>query len=115
MPTPIAIYLAVLGALLALGVMISGASARFGVPLMLAFLIIGMLAGENGIGRIAFSDYRLTFDIGVTALVLILFDGGFNTPLARIRGAIAPAIGLATFGVAAGATLVGLVVHLLFA
>ena len=114
MPTPIALYLTILGALLAAGVMVSRTSARFGIPLLLAFLAIGMLAGENGVGHISFSNYQLGFDIGVTALVLILFDGGFNTPAPQIRAAVLPSILLATVGVAASAMLVGLFVHLLF-
>ena len=61
------------------GVLLSRASARFGVPALLTFLALGMLAGEQGIGRIFFSNYHLSFDISITALVLILFDGGFNT------------------------------------
>jgi cell volume regulation protein A len=114
MPTPIALYLTILGALLAVGVMVSRTSARFGIPLLLAFLSIGILAGENGIARISFSNYQLSFDIGVTALVLILFDGGFNTPVSRVRSAVLPSLLHATLGVAASAALIGLFVHLLF-
>ncbi|HJU29198.1 MAG TPA: potassium/proton antiporter, partial [Candidatus Binataceae bacterium] len=112
MPTPIGLYLTALGIVLVSGVLLSRASAGLGVPALLAFLAIGMLAGENGLG-IRFNDYRLTFDISITALVLILFDGGLNTPLRVIRTAVAPAIVLATAGVVASALLVGLIVHLL--
>jgi potassium/hydrogen antiporter len=114
MPTLIATYLTVVGALLLVGVFLSRASARFGVPALLAFLVLGMLAGGEGLGRIFFSNYHLSFDIGVTALVLILFDGGFNTPAARIRSSLLPALALATIGVVGSAGLVGLLVHSLF-
>jgi cell volume regulation protein A len=113
-PTSIATYLTVLGALLVAGVLLSRASARFGVPALLTFLALGMLAGEEGIGRFFFSNYHLSFDISITALVLILFDGGFNTPAARIRSGLAPALTLATLGVVGSSALVGLVVHLVF-
>ena len=81
------------------GIVLSRASARFGVPALLTFLALGMLAGEEGIGRIFFNNYHLSFDVSITALVLILFDGGFNTPAVRIRSGMVPALTLATLGV----------------
>jgi cell volume regulation protein A len=84
------------------------------VPALLAFLALGMLAGEDGIGGIGFNNYHLSFDISVTALVLILFDGGFNTPAVTIRSGLIPALTLATLGVLGSSALVGWVVHLLF-
>jgi cell volume regulation protein A len=113
MPTPIGLYLMALGMVLAGGVLLSRVSAGFGMPALLAFLAIGMLVGENGIG-IPFDNYRLGFDVSITALVLILFDGGLNTPVHMTRTALVPAIALATVGVVASAALVGLIVRLLF-
>ena len=78
---------------------------RIGIPAFLAFLALGMIAGEQGIGRIAFENYRLSFDLGTLALVLILFDGGLNTPTSRLREAVLPAAVLATIGVAVTAIL----------
>jgi cell volume regulation protein A len=78
------------------GVLLSRTSAMFGVPALLTFLALGVLTGEEGIGRIFFDNYYLTFDISITALVLILFDGGFNTPAVRIRSGLMPALTLAT-------------------
>jgi len=72
---------------------------RIGVPALLAFLGLGMIVGEQGIGRIAFHDYRLSFNLGTLSLLVILFDGGLNTPAKRIREAILPAALLATIGV----------------
>lgn len=114
MPTPIAARLALVGLLLIAAILLSRASARFGVPALLSFVGLGMLAGEDGLGRFVFNDYRLSFDVGITALILILFDGGFNTPRSRVREGMLPALLLATVGVLATAALTGLAVHLLF-
>ncbi|MEZ5456033.1 MAG: hypothetical protein R3F04_07960 [Lysobacteraceae bacterium] len=57
---------------------------------------LGMLAGEDGVGGIAFDDYRLTYAVGSLALAVILFDGGLRTRLDQVRGAIAPSITLAS-------------------
>lgn len=86
-------------ALLLLGIISSLIARRFGAPLLLIFLVIGMLAGENGPGGIKFNDYRLTYLIGSLSLAIILFDGGLRTRLANLRGVIAPAATLATIGV----------------
>lgn len=108
-PTAIALALTVLGVLLALSALSSRASARAGLPVILLFLAIGMLAGSDGIGGIEFDDYPLAFRIGTAALVLILFDGGLNTTTADIRRSFAPAGVLATVGVVATAGMVALV------
>lgn len=107
-PLPTAAFLGVAGLLLALGVLSVRASQRFGIPLALAFLGVGVLAGSEGLGGIEFEDYGFAFRVGTTALVLILFEGGLNTPSASIRRVLAPAAALATVGVAGTALLVGL-------
>jgi cell volume regulation protein A len=101
-PTLTAFLLVVLGVLLAASAAVSRVS-RFGVPVVLLFLALGMLAGSEGIGRIPFEDYALTFRVGVVALVLILFDAGLNTRPTTLRAVAAPATMLATVGVAATA------------
>ena len=73
----------------------------------LVFLVIGMLAGSDGFGGIEFADYRFAFRIGTAALVLILFDGGLNTPLESLRRVWAPAGLLATVGVVGTAVVAG--------
>jgi cell volume regulation protein A len=106
--------------LLAIGVLVLAAviagrvSSRSGVPVLVLFLGLGMLAGSEGIGGIHFENYSLTYRIGTLALVLILFDGGLRTPISVVRGGVAPAAALATVGVvvtagivAAGARLLG--------
>ena len=88
------------GAVLVLaGIMSSLVALRFGAPLLLVFLLVGMLAGESGIGGIKFDDVRLAYTVGSVALALILFDGGLRTRLATFRNVLAPAGMLATVGV----------------
>ena len=112
-PEATALLLTTCGLLLAISVLFSRASQRFGVPIALLFLGVGMLAGSEGIGGIAFNDYQFAFRIGVLALALILFDGGLNTPLDAVRRAVGPAGVLATIGVAGTATLVAVGAHYL--
>ena len=79
------------GAVLVLaGIMSSLVALRFGAPLLLVFLLVGMLAGESGIGGIKFDDVRLAYTVGSVALGLILFDGGLRTRLATFRNVLAP-------------------------
>jgi potassium/hydrogen antiporter len=107
-PLPTAIALAIMGVLLAVSVLASRASGRLGVPLVLLFLLVGVLAGSEGVGGIPFEDYRLTFRVGTVALVLILFDGGLNSAIGSIRRVLAPASVLATLGVAGTAGVMAL-------
>ena len=100
------------GLLLTVAVTFSRASARLGVPLALGFLLIGVLAGSEGIGRIPFENYHITYQIGTAALVLILFDGGLNTPVGALREVVAPAAVLATVGVVLTALVTAVAVHL---
>src|SRR6476469_3139313 len=98
-PNATALLLTTCGLLLAVSVVFSRASQRAGVPIALLFLLVGMLAGSEGVGGIAFEDYPFAFRLGALALALILFDGGLNTPLAALRRTWAPASVLATVGV----------------
>jgi len=111
-PAATALLLTTCGLLLGVSVLFSRASQRIGVPIALLFLLIGMLAGSEGIGGIAFEDYGFAFRIGTVALALILFDGGLNTPLQAIRRSAAPAGLLATVGVVLTGALVAIPAHL---
>jgi potassium/hydrogen antiporter len=89
-----------LGSLLVLaGILSSLIAFRFGAPLLLVFLLVGMLAGEGGPGGIKFDDVRTTYTVGSIALALILFDGGLRTRFATFRNVLAPSMLLATVGV----------------
>jgi cell volume regulation protein A len=99
-------------ALVAFSILLGQLSSRFGAPLLLVFLAIGMLAGEDGPGGILFSDYNSAFVIGSLALAVILFDGGLRTSRDTLRLALGPAAALASVGVAVTALLVGLVAAL---
>jgi cell volume regulation protein A len=113
--TGTAISIALFGTLLLLSVLSSRAAERTGLPLSLLFLGVGMLAGSEGLGLIAFENYDLAYRLGSLALALILFDGGLNTPVRTVRQVFWPATVLATVGVlvtaavlAGGAYLLGL-------
>jgi cell volume regulation protein A len=93
------LVLAAVGLLLLLAGLASPLPNRFGVPVLLLFLLLGMLAGSEGLGGIPFEDYGLAFRLGNVALALILFDGGLNTPLALVRRVAARASLLATLSV----------------
>jgi cell volume regulation protein A len=95
-----------LGALLVLaGILSSLVAMRFGAPLLLVFLLIGMLAGENGPGGIKFDDVQSTYVVGSIALALILFDGGLRTRATTFRSVLGPSVTLATAGVLLTAAL----------
>ena len=112
-PLATALLLATFGVLMGISVLFSRASERFGIPIALIFLAIGMAAGSEGVGGIAFENYQFAFRLGTVALVLILFDGGLNTPLSSVRLAARPAATLATVGVAGTAGVVAWGAHLL--
>lgn len=94
--------------LLLLGIASSKISARLGVPVLVLFLLLGMLAGSEGIGGLEFENYELAHGIGTLALVMILFDGGLSTSLSAIRQAWKPSVLLATWGVLVTAVITGL-------
>ncbi|MEQ8206626.1 MAG: potassium/proton antiporter [Woeseia sp.] len=83
-------------------------SHRLGAPILLLVLIGGMLAGEDGPGRVQFSDFSAAYQVGGVALAVILFAGGLETNLRELRGARLPATLLATVGVVVTAAVVGL-------
>ena len=88
-------------------------SLRFGAPLLLVFLGVGLLAGEDGLG-IHFDNLRAAYFVGSVALAIILFDSGYVTRLAMLRLAALPALALATVGVVLTAVLVGFAAQAIF-
>lgn len=112
-PATTAAILAAVGLLLVLAGLASPISRSLGVPALVLFLGLGVLAGSEGIGGIWFDDYGLAYRLGTLALVLILFDGGLNTSAAVVRRAALPAGLLATVAVALTAAGMALVAHVL--
>jgi cell volume regulation protein A len=100
--------------LIAVAVFTSLISFRFGAPLLLVFLAIGLLAGQDGLGGIEFNNGRAAFFIGSVALAIILFDSGFETRVATLRQAGLPAALLATVGVVITALVLGLMAQAVF-
>lgn len=94
--------------LLLASVLVSKISDRFGVPALLLFLILGMLAGSDGPGGIYFDDPALAQFVGVIALVLILFSGGLDTEWDQVRPVTKEGLLLSTMGVFITALVVGL-------
>jgi potassium/hydrogen antiporter len=106
--------LILLGAfLLLLSIFVGLVSSRIGAPLLLGFLALGMVFGEDGPGGILFDNYFAAYVIGSIALAIILFDGGLRTDLGNFRRAARPAILLASVGVVVTAVLTGAAAHLL--
>jgi cell volume regulation protein A len=102
------IYLATLvGTALVLAAAFSSLIAfRFGAPLLLLFLGLGLAAGTDGLG-IEFDNARLAYFVGALALAVILFESGFGTPVTALRQAAMPALSLATIGVVITTILFG--------
>ena len=98
----------VTGVLLLVGILSSKLSTRLGMPVLVVFLLVGMLAGSEGLGGIDFEDYKLAHAIGTLALAIILFDGGLGTSTAAIRISWKPSVVLATVGVGITAGITGL-------
>ena len=85
---------------------------RYGAPLLLLFLGIGLAAGTDGLG-IEFDDAPLAYLVGSVCLAIILFESGFGTPLNALKQAAAPALALATAGVVLTVAIFGAAAHFL--
>lgn len=105
-------FLLVGSLLMFFSIAIGKASSRFGVPVLLFFLLVGFIAGSDGLDIVEFDNPKLAQYVGVLALVIILFSGGMDTRFADIRPVIAPGLVLATAGVLITALICGTFVYL---
>jgi potassium/hydrogen antiporter len=104
-------FILVGSSLLIVSILTSFAAVRFGTPLLLIFLGVGLLAGEDGIGGLVYNDAHGAFLIGSAALAVILFESGLDTRWSTYRLAAAPAMALSTAGVAITTAIIGAVAH----
>jgi potassium/hydrogen antiporter len=102
------------GVLLVVALAASVFAARLRLPALLLILVVGMAAGSDGAGLLAFDNYGLARQIGTIALALILFDGGLSSGFAKIQPVIGPALRLAVGGTAITALVSGLAASALF-
>lgn len=100
--------------LLLISVIAGKTTSKLGVPILIFFLIVGILAGSEGIGRIHFDNVAIAQFIGITALNFILFSGGLDTNLESVRPVMGRGIALSTLGVFLTALSVGVFVHYVF-
>jgi potassium/hydrogen antiporter len=110
MPASIDIIFIVFSSLIILSILTIKLSNRFGIPSLVLFLAIGMLAGSDGLGGITFDNPSLVRSLGITALVLILFSGGLDTEWSAVRPIIWQGLSLSTIGVLITALLIGVFV-----
>jgi cell volume regulation protein A len=100
-----------IGALLIISVFATKATSKFGVPILLIFIVIGILCGSEGILGIPFNDSVLTKNLGTIALIYILFSGGLSSSPATVKPIWKQGVVLATVGVFLSAAIMTALVH----
>ncbi len=97
--------------ILLLSVLLSKSSSRFGLPILIIFMLVGMVAGSEGLGGIHFESYELTHSLSLIALCLIIFSGGIETEIKDIKGNLARGIILSSVGIFLTTGIVGIFAH----
>ena len=111
---PLEAFLFGIALMMLLSIISSKASAWIGVPGLLLFLGVGMLAGSEGPGGIEFTNYSLAYVIGSISLIFILFDGGMGTNWGKVRPVLGTGLALSTLGVVFTCVLIGVFCHYVF-
>lgn len=109
--TSVELYLFGAAVLLILCVFASKATGKLGIPTLVVFLAVGILAGSEGIGQIYFNDARKTQSLGILALSYILFSGGLDTKWPSVKPIFKEGLALSTIGVLSTCLLVGCFIH----
>src|SRR5215208_7843648 len=100
--------LLLVGGVLAASIVVALGASRTGVPLLVAFLALGMLLGSDGPGGIDFDDPELARTVGIVGLVAILFEGGLTTAWRGLRPVLLAASLLGTLGVVVPTAITGI-------
>lgn len=103
----------IFGTLIVVGTFLSKISSRIGLPVLLVFLGVGMIAGSDVLNLISFSNYEVARDFANLALIFILFDSGFNTKRQNLKKYSGPSLTLATAGILLTAVCLGTLIHFL--
>lgn len=100
--------------LIILGMVSTKLSAKLGLPLLIGFILIGVVVGSDVLNLFYFDDAALTKNIADVLLIFIIFDGGFRVSKDAFRSVAGPSLTLATLGVALTSAVLGLLIHVLF-
>ena len=107
----IELILLIIPALIIVSIILTKLTDNAGIPTLLLFLAVGMLAGSDGLGQIYFDNAELSQSIGIIALIYILFSGGLDTNWKQVKPAFKNATILATVGVLITAVSIGFFIH----
>ncbi|MCC6864779.1 MAG: potassium/proton antiporter [Ignavibacteria bacterium] len=110
---PFEYILLVISVLVLISISLTKVSENLGVPSLILFLIVGMLAGSDGFGKIYFDNVYIAQYVGIVALIFILFSGGLDTKWYEVKPVLKPAFFLSTIGVFIAAVVMGYVIHFL--